>query len=551
MKKDRLSVMVGIFVMLTLVLASCQPQTVEVVKEVPVEVEVEVTRVVEVEAPETHTYTVSWVSTDVTSFDPHSCYSTDCLTFMRVVYEALVGYKHGTTDLEGNLAESWNVSDDGLQYTFTLRDGMTFADGSPITAADVVYSTDRLSGMAKGPSNYLGGVYESAEAVDDKTVVITTNSPMGPLLSMLPRVFVVNSAVVQEHATDDDPWAEDWMYENDAGSGPFVLENWEHGVKLSVVKNLNYWDPARPANIDRYMVLYIAERATAQLLLEKGDIDGIGFPVVDMLPSFEANPDITVGYHESFKGMNMIMSNILPPLDDVKVREALSYAFDYQAFVDGIFQGQAVQAQGPVPYSMKFHDDSVPIIEHDLDKASAMLAEAGHAPGTLELEILVIPGYTPWVGTAQIFQQNLAEIDVDLKILELPWSEIAARGANPDNPVMMMPINSFPGYPDPDTVLYSPFHTSQHGDKGGYNYSYYGSDETDKMIEDARYSTDEAEREEIYKKIQHRLASDFVYMWLVNETALSVQRSWVKGFNYDPTWHETYRPDLYVIEGKP
>ena len=108
MKKDRLSVMVGIFVILTLVLASCQPQTVEVVKEVPVEVEVEVTRVVEVEAPETHTYTVSWVSTDVTSFDPHSCYSTDCLTFMRVVYEALVGYKHGTTDLEGNLAESWD-----------------------------------------------------------------------------------------------------------------------------------------------------------------------------------------------------------------------------------------------------------------------------------------------------------------------------------------------------------------------------------------------------------------------------------------------------------
>lgn len=562
---------VGLAVIIALMVSACgaatAPEPAPVQEEEPAtearvaEEEPEAEATVEEEQVEAETaksttsknFTVSWVSTDVTSFDPHVCVTTDCLAFMRVVYEALVGFKYGTTEIEGQLAEAWEVSDDGLEWTFTLREGLNFADGSPLTPEDVVYSFDRLNGMQKGAAIYLGGVYKGAEVVDDRTVTVTVEKPLGPFLSMLPRVFIVNSKVVKEHATEDDPWAEEWMYDHDAGSGPFVFEEWEHGVKLSVVKNPNYWDPERPRDVERFTVLYIAERATDQLLLENGEIDALGFPVVDLLPTFETNPDITIEKYESFKGMNLMMSMVVPPLDDVRVRKALSLAFDYQALIDGVFHGLAVQAQGPIPINMKYHDDTLPIYTQDLEQASALLAEAGYPPDSpernnLELEMLVITGYTPWVGTAQIFQQNLAEIGVKLKIVEMPWSQIAARGANPDNPIQLMAINSFPAYPDPDAVLWPVYHTSQQ--VVGWNRQFYGDEETDALLDTARFSLDEKEREEAYKALQQRIFEDHAHIWLVNETALSVRRNWVKEFKYDPTWHETYRPDLYLLEGK-
>ena len=130
----------------------------------------------------------------------------------------------------------------------------------------------------------------------------------------------------------------------------------------------------------------------------------------------------------------------------------------------------------------------------------------------------------------------------------MPWSQIAARGANPDNPIQLMAINSFPAYPDPDAVLWPVYHTSQQ--VVGWNRQFYGDEETDALLDTARFSLDEKEREEAYKALQQRIFEDHAHIWLVNETALSVRRNWVKEFKYDPTWHETYRPDLYLLEGK-
>ena len=551
-----------IVVMLATLLAGCAtqtPQIVEKIVEKPVEkivketVEVEVTKVVQATpvppSATAKTFTVAWVSTDVSSFDPHMCASTDCLNFMRNVYESLVGYKYGTTEIEPQLAESWKVSDDGLAWTFTLREGLKFADGSPVTSADVIYSCDRLSGMEKGPALYLGGVYAGAEAVDDRTVTIKLSKVMGPFLSMVPRIFIVNSKVVKEQATTDDPWAEKWMYDHEAGSGPYVLEEWEHGVKMSVVKNPNYWDPTRPWSVERFRVLFIAERATDQLMLEKGEIDQLQFPVIDLIPNYQANPDFVVGLHDSFKGMNIMMNANVPPLNDVRVRKAISLAFDYQAIIDGVFMGYAVQGQGPISRKMRYHDDTLPIYKQDIEAAKALLAEAGYPGGGFDLEIVVITGYTPWVSSAQVLQQSLAQIGIDLKIVEMPWTQMAARGQNRDNPLQIYVINEFASYPDPDSTFSISYHTSQQ--EVGWNLSFYGNEETDALIDKGRFSIDPAEREAAYKELQKRIFDDHAAIWMVNEQVVSVRRSWVKSYEYDPTWHETYRADLVVLEGKP
>ena len=573
-------VFVIIPVVASLLLASCQPQVVEservVVKEVPVEVikevvvekevrvevekEVEVIKEVKVEvekivevAPEaslsSRTFTVAWTATDPPSLDPGVCNDSGCHTLTRAMYDSLLGFKYGTTELEGVLAESWEVSDDGLAYTFVIKDGVNFSDGSPVTAADVAYSFDRLDGIGKGPSFVISDNYAGSEVVDDKTVTVNLIKSVGAFPSMLPRVFIVNSKLVQEYVTDDDPWAEEWVYDHDAGSGPFVIESWEHGAQVALVKNDNYWVEGWP-KIDRFVELLVPERATDQLLLEGGDVDTVLNPVLDILDVYEANPYITVSEHDSLIGMQIMMSQIVPIMDDVRVRKAISLAFDYPPMASGVYQGHAVQAQGPLAHSMPYHNDSLPMYQQDLEQAAELLAEAGYpGGGGIELDLLIVAGQPYGIGASQILQQGLAEIGVTLNVQELTWATLLGRIQSRENPAPMFTFYDFPGYPDPDSSLYLKYHTSQQ--EIGYNGTFWGDDETDTLLETARYSSDQAEREQIYMDFQQRLFDDHVAVWLVNPNWINVRRTWVTNYEYDPTWNQTFRPDQDILEGKP
>jgi peptide/nickel transport system substrate-binding protein len=494
------------------------------------------------------TWTIAWTATDPPSLDPAVCNDSGCHTLVRGMYEALLGYKYGTTEIEGVLADSWEVSDDGLTWTFTLRDGITFSDGSPVTPEDVIYSFDRVSGVGKGPSFVLSGTYAGAEVIDEQTVTVKLEKSIGSFQSMLPRVFIVNKDVVTEHTTDDDPWAEEWMYDHDAGTGPFVLEKWEHGAQIAMVKNQNYWDPGWP-KVERAVELLVPERATDRLLIEGGDVDTILNPVLDVLSAYEENPDITVMEAPALINMMIMMSTISPPLDDVRVRKAVALAFDYPAMVDGVYLGHAVQAQGPMARSMPMHDDTLPIYQQDLEQAAELLAEAGYPGGGFDLELLIVQGQPYGIGASQILQQGLAQIGVNLKIIEASWATLLGRTQSREDPAQMYTWYFFPAYPDPDAGLWPSFHTSQQ--EVGYNGTFWGNEETDELLERGRFSSDQAERERIYSELQQRIFEDHPAIWLVNPNWINVRRSWVQNYEYEPTWHQTFRPGLYVLEGKP
>jgi peptide/nickel transport system substrate-binding protein len=501
------------------------------------------------EIPSSKTAVVAWLATDPPTLDPHVCNDSGCHTVVRPMYESLVGYEYGTTNIEGVLAESWEVSDDGTAWTFTLRDGVVFSDGTPVTAEDVVYSFDRLHGIGKGPAWVLAGAYAGAEAVDAKTVTIKLEKAVGPFLYMLPRAFIVNKKVVEQHATADDAWAETWLYDHDAGSGAFILENWEHGVETSVVKNPNYWDPEWP-KIDRFIERQIPEPSTHRLLIEQGDVDMVMFPSVDDLAAYGANPDLVISEDDSLTELYIMMSMVAPPLDDVRVRKATALAFDYQAMIDGVWLGHAVQAQGPYSRRMNFHDDTLPMYSRDLEQAAALLEEAGYPGGKgLELELLVVQGEQYEMGSAQILQEGLAQIGAKLNIVEVTWAVMVGRMQNKDNPGQMFGYYSFPAYPDPDASMYSMFHTSQQ--VNGYNCSFYGDQETDGYLETGRFSSDQAQREAAYKALQKRTVADNVAIWLGNPNSIFVQRTWLKNYKYEPTWNQQVRADRLILDGKP
>ena len=491
---------------------------------------------------------VAWLATDPPTLDPHVCNDSGCHTIVRPLYEALVGYEYGTTEIEGVLAESWTVSDDGTEWTFTLRDGVVFSDGTPVTAEDVVYSFDRLNGIGKGPAWVLAGAYAGAEAADEQTVTIKLEKAVGPFLYMLPRAFIVNKDIVEENATSEDAWAEDWLYDHDAGSGAFILENWEHGVETSVVKNPNYWDPEWP-KIDRFIERQIPEPATHRLLIEQGDVDMVMFPSVDDLEAYGANPDLVISEDDSLTELYIMMSMVAPPLDDVRVRKAVALAFDYQAMIDGVWLGHAVQAQGPYSRRMNFHDDTLPVYSRDLEEAAALLEEAGFPGGGFDLELLIVQGEQYEMGSAQILQEGLAQIGVNLNIVEVTWAAMVGRMQNKDNPGQMFGYYSFPAYPDPDSSMYSMFHTSQQ--VNGYNCSFYGDEETDGYLETGRFSSDQAEREAAYKALQNRVVDDHVAIWLGNPNSIFVHRTWLKNYQYEPTWNQQIRADRLILDGKP
>jgi peptide/nickel transport system substrate-binding protein len=498
--------------------------------------------------PSSKTFTVAWTATDPASMDPHVCTASDCMSMMRVIYEPLVGWKYGVTEIEGRLAEEWETSTDGLTWTFTLHEGHTFSDGSPVTPEDVVYSFDRLIGIGKGPAFLLGDAYAGAEVVDAKTVTIKLKNPIGPFQYNLPRIFIVNSTAVKEHVTDDDPWGEKWLYDHSAGSGAFMFEAWEHAVQVSAIKNPNYWDPEWP-KVERFVILQVPERATDRLLLEKGEVDTVLNPVLDHIPDYEANPDICVSTHDSLITMQLMMSQIVPPLDDVRVRKAVALSFDYQAMVDGVYRGYAVQAQGNLARGVLVHNFDTPISQKDTEQAKALLAEAGYPDGGFDLELLIVQGQPYGIGASQILQQGLAEIGVNLKIVEQSWATLAGRMHDPSDPPQMYVLYGRSIGPDPDIDVWSKWHTSQQG--GGSNGIYWGDDETDALLETGRFSTDQAEREAAYKELQRRLVEDHAAVWLVNPKWISVRRCWVKNYDYDQAWDQTFRADRYILEGKP
>lgn len=500
------------------------------------------------EIPSSKTAIVAWVATDPPSLDPHVCNDSGCHTLTRTMYQALVAYEYGGTEIEGILAETWEVSDNGTTWTFSLRDDVTFSDGSAVTAEDVAYSFDRLSGIGKGPAWVMAGAYAGSEVVDEKTVIIKLTKSVGPFLFMLPRAFIVNKKVVEENATTDDPWGAEWLYDHDAGSGAFILEAWEHGVETSVIRNPNYWDPEWP-KIDRFIQRQVPEPSTHRLLIEQGDIDMVMFPSVDDLEAYETNPDTVISEDDSLTELYIMMSMVAPPLDDVRIRKAIALAFDYQSMIDGVWLGHAVQAQGPYSRRMNFHNSDLPMYSRDLEQAAALVAEAGYGEGELELEFLIVQGEQYEMGSAQILQEGLTQIGVDLKIVEVTWAAMVGRMQDKENPGQMFGYYAFPAYPDPDASLYSMFHTSQQ--VAGYNCGFYGDDETDALLEKGRFSSDQTEREAAYKAMQQRLFDDHAAVFLGNPNSIFVHRTWLKNYQYEATWNQQVRADRLILEGKP
>jgi peptide/nickel transport system substrate-binding protein len=309
------------------------------------------------------------------------------------------------------LAESWEIAPDGLSWVFHLRDGVTFHDGLPLTAEDVVFSFDRA--VAEGSTNaqqqLFAGINEVI-AIDDTTLEIGLDAPKGSLLSNLAwgDAVIVSPASADSNAT------------NPVGTGPFRFANWVQGDRIELERNPDYW--GEPAPLDRVTFRFISDPTAAFAAMMAGDIDAFpNFPAPENLAQFAADPRFQVLVGSTEGETVLAMNNARPPFDDVRVREAVAHAIDRQAIIDGAMFGYGTPIGSHFAPHHPAYEDLTGLSAHDPERARALLAEAGYPDGFQTTLSLPPPSYARRGG--EIAASQLRAVGIDAQIVNMEWAQ--------------------------------------------------------------------------------------------------------------------------------
>ena len=465
---------------------------------------------------------------DPDPIDPALTSHTMSRTLERNVYESLVYYKLGTTEIEPVLATEWTVSDDGLVYDFTLREGVKFQDGTPFDSADVKATLDRDMRLKTGVGgSYLSDV-ESVEAPSPTTVKITLNRPYAYFLGKLPKVGIASDEDIENHKGDDD--AQTWFKDNANGTGPWKLDRYERGTQYTLVRNPNYWRDYPPGSFDTIVVRPVAESATQSQLIQRGEVNmGSWMSLRDMVEDDKA-PGVKLSEEPSPMTLIGSLHGGRAPLDDVKVREALLAAFPYDQMRD-FYQGHADEVTNVLSPAYDGAKE-FPVLTQDIEKAKSLLAEAGYpnGDGMPQLRLAGTAGLEDMRQAGLLFQDALREIGVELKVDFLPGNTFIPQAQDPKTAADISL-----GYEAPETNDPFEWFNKLFGKEGFLNLSHFSVPELDKTIADAQVSTDEAARAEDVHKAQDLIMENVMVIPMANFDAVYAVSEFVGGFTHDIT----------------
>jgi peptide/nickel transport system substrate-binding protein len=471
---------------------------------------------------------------------------TECFHIMNV-YDPLVWPTKGGAP-KPHLAESWEVSDDGLTYTFHLRKGVKFHDGAELTAEDVVFSMDRVLSIGFGFAWLWKDVLDvgDTEVVDDYTVAFHLNEVYGPFIATLVQFFVVNKDLLIANQQAGDygefgDYGQEFLNHQDAGSGPYWVEVYEPGTKTVFRKFDDYWGGWEPNQVTKATFLIVSELATQKLMLQSGEVDFIEqWHSVESFEELEQSPGVVVEKDPNVQLFFLSMHNKKPPLDNVHVRKAISYAFDYDTAVGVIFQ-DAAQARGPVPVLLPGHNPEAMQYTHDMEKAKEHLAASGVDPSQYKLNYVYVTGLESEEKIGLLLQSNLRELGFEVEMQPEPWARMVELAAKPDTAPHFMAIFHTAKYPSPDGHTYLMFHPNAWGTY--MSCSYYENPEVSGLFEQARVSVDTEKRYELYGKGQEIVTDEAAALFIANPLHRMAHRDRVTGYTfvgvlgYDLTWY--------------
>lgn len=477
----------------------------------------------------------------IVDLDPARAYEVFTNLVIEQCYDALVNIVMEGDEVvaKPGLAQSWEVSEDGLTWTFYLRRGAKFHSGREVTADDVVYSFTRSLSLNFAPiwilSQYVP-TPEMIKKIDDYTVSITTNQPVaaltiGSVVGFQGICSIVDSELVKAHATEQDPWANEWLKTNDAGSGPFILVEWAPNERIILDRFDNYW--AGPAGVKRIIFIDIPEPAAQKLALDRGDIDIAWDLLPEQVDLYRGAAGFTVLEGPAW-GIEYLAMNVgKPPFDNPLVREAIRWAIDYDAIIYGIQKGAAIPGQTFIPKGMFGHLAEAPF-HKDIEKAKALLAEAGYPEG-FEVEMLSST-HPRRVAIAAQVQADLAQIGIKVNITQLVSAQFYELYRAQKHTFLVAGWGV--DYADPD-ALAKPFaHCCTTGPEAPVRQlawrNMYADCETTALVEAAARELDSEKRRAMYEEIQRRILHNGPYVILYYPLNQVVTRDVVKGLVLNP-----------------
>jgi peptide/nickel transport system substrate-binding protein len=471
------------------------------------------------------------------SLDPHAVTATNDFRILMNVYEGLVRYRDGTLEAEPALATGWDISEDGLTYTFSLREGVAFHDGSPFDAAAVKFNFDRMldeehpfHDTGPFPLAFFFSAVEEVVAEDPLTVTFRLSEPFAPFLSNLayPTGLIVSPAAVQEHGAD--------FGRNPSGTGPFRFERWEANRLVALARNPDHWEEA-PA-LEGVIFRPIADANTRVAEMLAGGIDLMVEVPPDSLALFRDDPQYQVHEETGPHLWYLILNTREGPFQDQRVRQAVNYAIDKRSLVEDVLQGTAEVASGPVPPAFAWaHDETLEPYPHDPEEARRLLDEAGVPEGT-QLTFFVTEGGSGMldpVPMATAIQADLAEVGLQARIESYEWNTYLAQ-VNPglqgkaDMAQMAWMTN------DPDTLPYLALRSDALPEEGGFNSGYYSNPAVDELLEEARQTTEMDERAALYREVQRIVHDDAPWAFIAHWRQNAVTTSGVEGFRLQPSF---------------
>ncbi|HKG25204.1 MAG TPA: ABC transporter substrate-binding protein, partial [Thermomicrobiales bacterium] len=467
---------------------------------------------------------------DSVTFDPVATFYNADIWLLQNVYEQLLRVASDGTSLEPSLATAWEISEDGLTYTFHLRQGVTFHDGSPLKASDVKFSMERAKNDPNNIWTFTMVALEEVTTPDDATVVTKLNQPWAPFLA---DIAMFNCAVMPE------AWAkgnEQRLVTEMNGTGPFTFVEFTKGEHVVLRKSPTYWDTGLPY-LDEIEVVYVADDNSRILQLQAGELDGMFNVPASRVEELGGDPNLQVVQFPSSYSQYIVFRHPTAPLDDVNVRLALNYATDKQALIQVVLFGNGEEATSFMPKGALYWNDELPGFPFDVDKAKEYLAKS-KVPNGFTIEFQYLAGNAEYEQLAAAIKDMWAAINVDVTIAPTELSVSNDNFANGN-------FQAFCTYwtndiIDPDELVAFAIEPTT---ADAFHTGWTNAEAVD-LAAKGRAEQDPDERKRMYFRIQEIFNQDAVMGLLYHKPYINVLAKKVHGFQQPPTgqwvWKETW-----------
>jgi peptide/nickel transport system substrate-binding protein len=475
-------------------------------------------------------------------------------TILAHTYEGL--FKFVGTDqavLTPNLAaevptiENGGISADGLTYTVKLKPGALFHDGSPVDAAAVKFSYDRLKTLKLGV-DFLVEQVETIDAADESTVVFHLKRPFSPILYSLGSLWgnsIVSPTTINANSEGEADFGQAYLQFHEAGSGPYKLESYDPDQKqATLIRDPNWWQGwSEGPHIETVVIQWIAEAATIRSMLERGDAQIVAGLTPEDWSALSSNPDIATSEYAASLQSFILLNNKQAPFDDVRVRQALAYAFNYDQAINGILGGHGVKLDSVAAKPYNGYAPAATQYTFDLEKAKALLAEAGHGEG-LDIELYALHLFQNDQLLLEMFQADLATIGVNLEVKTMDANAFIGQQTAGD------PQQAYPGfisnvggdYPDAYELLALVYAKRSQPPAFCCNLEFYENPQMEEIISRVEAALDPAERQAALQEGFDLAFAEAGVVWVHNFKQLVGMRANIQGYEYNFMYGANYAP---------